>query len=194
MNPYKKMYALTEEQYRLYKSLVGDEPSADACEPLTAHRSVKPAPSDPSVAHGAVTLAPSDPSVAHGAAPSGPSLAPRALSLAHGAAPSDPSLAHRAAPLAPSDPSLAHGAITLAHGAESFAPRAPSLVPKSKSRAPISSRDAPSDSKIPRIQQQQEAPTSFVCKICGHKFKHKRNLNRHVKIHSVNKYPNWLTL
>ena len=174
------MYALTEEQYRLYKSLIRDEPSGDACEPLTTDcKPAKPAPSDPSIAQGAVTLALSDPSVAHGVALSGPSLAPRALSLAHGAV--------------PSDPSLALGAITVAHGAESFAPRAPSLAPKTKSRAPTSS----SDSKIPRIlqQQQQEAtPTSFVCKICGHKFKHKRNLNRHVKIHSVNKYPNWLTL
>ena len=115
MNPYKKMYALSEEQYKHYKNLVGDDS-------LPAPNSSSPAP--------------------NGSLP----------------------------------------------------------APNSSLHAPNGSLPAPNGS-LPAPNGSLPAPNGSMhkdhhkCETCDRKFQHKRNLNRHRRIHTAAKlYPNWLTL
>ena len=162
INPYKKMYALTEEQYKHYKMLLGDEPPPSASttapsDPLPAPNGSLPAPVDS--LHAPADSLP---------APNGSLPAPNGSSSAH----------------VDSLPAPSGSKSKLSHKRRRHAHHNDPLP------APSSSL-----SKKRHIDPLPKALDTFECKTCGHKFKHKRNLNRHAKIHTTAKrYPNWLTL
>ena len=148
MNPYKKMYALTEEQYKQYKRMFGD--------------STTYAPTDSFVAPNGSSEAPSGSSVA----PYGSSLAPTGSSVA----PTGSSVAPADSLVTPTSSLVAHKRVNR-------------------------KRRAPSSIVTPTVVEEPPPPPNYMCKTCSHKFKHKRNLARHMKIHTNKpKYPNWLTL